>query len=248
MAGDQYKQMIWGDFWSRARSHDITSVLNSRAQTVEKMSVQTSEKSPNLTKKLWCCLKWIFIELINVALVRLSPQDAIPSITWHQLLCIFRIGKDAAAERQAKRKCKGKEGAKERVRWKQREGLQRWWLLLISTSKQSLISQYLKHFSSSHPGRLFRATCDARLLSHKTQDDPYGRNVNCVIRKIGGDVCYKVLSKETPFFLPLIEMFWLKQPSLSTMPPFVCAYCYCLHFYTAVIYYLLEKLYLYFCQ
>ena len=81
-----------------------------------------------------------------MALVRLSLQDAIPSITWHQLLCIFRIGKDAAAERQAKRKCKGKEGAKERVRWKQGEGLQRWWLLLISTSKQSLISQYLKHF------------------------------------------------------------------------------------------------------
>jgi len=65
----------------------------------------------------------------------------------------------------------------------------------------------LNIFSSSHPGRLFRATCDARLLGHKTQDDPYGRNVNCVIRKIGGDVCYKVLSKETPFFLPLIEMF-----------------------------------------
>ena len=108
----------------------------------------------------------------------------------------------------------------------------------------------LNIFSSPHPGRLFRATCDARLLGHKTKNDPYGRNVNSIVwwKIMGDDVCYKVLSKETPFFLPLIEMFWLKQPSLSTMPPFVCAYCYCLHFYTAVIYYLLEKLYLYFCQ
>ena len=61
----------------------------------------------------------------------------------------------------------------------------------------------LNIFSSPHPGRLFRATCDARLLGHKTQNDPYGRNVNCMIKKIRGDVCYK----ETPFFLPLIEMF-----------------------------------------
>merc|ERR1712107_49339 len=94
---------------------------------------------------------------------------------------------------------------------------------------------------SSHPGRLFCATCDARLLCHKTQDDPYGRIVNCVINKWGAIFVTK-LSKETPFFLPLIEMFLLKLPSLSTTPPFVCAYCYCLHFYTAVIYYLLKRL------
>ena len=183
-----------------------------------------------------------------MALVRLSLQDAIPSITWHQLLCIFRIGKDAAAERQAKRKCKGKEGAKERVRWKQGEGLQRWWLLLISTSKQSLISQYLKHFQpfpSWAP-----VSCYLWCSSTQPQDPRRSLWTECELcdKKVGGDVCYKVLSKETPFFLPLIEMFWLKQPSLSTMPPFVCAYCYCLHFYTAVIYYLLEILYLYFCQ
>ena len=61
-------------------------------------------------------------------------------------------------------------------------------------------------FSSSNPGRLFRATCDAGLLRHKTQDDPHGRNMNCV-NQMGGDVCYGVLSKGTPFFLPLIEMF-----------------------------------------
>ena len=158
-----------------------------------------------------------------MALVRLSLQDAIPSITWHQLLCIFRIGKDAAAERQAKRKCKGKEGAKERVRWKQGEGLQRWWLLLISTSKQSLISQYLKHFSSSHPGRLFRATCDARLLSHKTQDDPYGRNVNCVIKKLRAMFVTKYYPKKH-----LSSCHWLKCLIKTAITVHYAPLCVCL--------------------
>ena len=52
-------------------------------------------------------------------------------------------------------------------------------------------------FSSSHPGRLFRATCDARLLGHKTQDDPYGRNVNCVINKWGRCLLQSIIPRNT---------------------------------------------------
>ena len=55
----------------------------------------------------------------------------------------------------------------------------------------------LNIFSSSHPGRLFRSTCDARLLSHKTQDNPYGRDVNCVINKWGWCLLQSIIQRNT---------------------------------------------------
>ena len=183
-----------------------------------------------------------------MALVRLSLQDAIPSITWHQLLCIFRIGKDAAAERQAKRKCKGKEGAKKRIRWKQGEGLQRWWLLLISTSKQPFNSQHLKHFQLSPSWA--PVSCYLWCSSTQPQDPRRSLWTECELcdKKNWGRCLLQSIIQRNTFLLATDWNVWLKQPSLSTTPPFVCAYCYCLHFYTAVIYYLVEKLYLYFCQ